>query len=447
MPPCCGLDKFLAGLPSGVQIFSLFAAHSELFAVVAEIMGSAPRLADYLAQHAVLFDAMLAPDFFTELPTPDRLRAVFDARLGMAGDYEGALDAARVLTNELKFQANLQLLRGSRPVEEVAAALSDLAEAAVVSLLPRVQAEFAQRYGEIPGGAFAVLGLGRLGSREMTARSDLDLVFVYDAPEEASESTGPRAIPLTKYYAQLGQRLIAALSAPTGHGRLYEVDMRLRPSGNSGPVAVSLEGFRGYQRDQAWTWEHLALSRARVVAATGDLGPRLTEAVAAALSRARDPDKLAADVDDMRARMRKELGSGDPWDVKQRLGGLVDIEFITQYLQLAHAADHPECLDASTVAALGKLARAGAIEGEAAQTLQAAHHLWLAIQATLRLTVEGRFDPDAASADQIAALARATGTEDLDSLVTRMGEVGEAVQALYATYIGKVAETARTAAE
>ncbi|MGF1625904.1 MAG: bifunctional [glutamine synthetase] adenylyltransferase/[glutamine synthetase]-adenylyl-L-tyrosine phosphorylase [Alphaproteobacteria bacterium] len=444
-------DRFLQGLPSGVQIFSLFAANPQLLTVVAEVMGSAPRLADYLAQHSGILDAMLGEGFFARLPDPDRLRAAFAARLAHAEDFEQMLDSARALTNDVKFRINLQLLRGTQPVESATAALADLAEAAIAALLPAVETVFAARYGTIERGAFAVLALGRLGSREMTARSDLDLVFIYDAPEEATHSTGPKSIPVAQYYAQLGQRMIAALTAPTASGRLYDVDMRLRPSGNAGPVAVSLERFIDYHGQSAWTWEHMALTRARVVAAIDrpdrDLAQRLTAAVRSTLARPRDRGRLAIDVDDMRERLRKQFGSDDPWDVKQRAGGLVDIEFIAQFLQLAHAADDPDCLATSTIVALDRLAAIGAIEREDADTLRRAHSLWHAIQAVLRLTVEGKFDAEAASADQCAALARTSGAVDFPSLVAQMAVTGEQVQALYAATVGEPAAAGRAQAE
>lgn len=440
-------DRFLQGLPSGVQIFSLFAANPQLLNVVAELMGSAPRLADYLAHHSAILDAMLSEGFFSTLPDRDSLRAAFAAQLAQAEDFEGMLDATRALTNEIKFQINLQLLRGTQSVEAASAVLADLAEVAIASLLPEVRATYIERYGVIEDGAFAVLGLGRLGSREMTARSDLDLVFVYDAPESVDQSSGPKQISVPHYYAQLGQRLIAALSAPTGSGRLYDVDMRLRPSGNAGPIAASLAAFIEYQSQSAWTWEHLALTRGRVVASIGqrgeDLGKRLAAAVAATLCRPRDRRQLAVDVDDMRARLRKQFGSEDPWDVKQRDGGLLDIEFIAQFLQLCWAADHPECLAPSTVEALGLLSRIGALTSEQADMLRRAHHLWHAVQAILRLTVDGPFDPEAASADQRAALARATAAVDFPALVSQMADCADSVKTLYHALIGGPAAEAR----
>ncbi|MEZ5669492.1 MAG: bifunctional [glutamine synthetase] adenylyltransferase/[glutamine synthetase]-adenylyl-L-tyrosine phosphorylase [Alphaproteobacteria bacterium] len=438
-------DRFLQGLPSGVQLFSLFTANPELLSVLAEMMGSAPRLADYLAQHAGLMDAMLAPGFFTELPGPDAIAATLESRLAMAADFEGELDAARAATNEIKFQANLQLLRGTQTVEQVSDALSDLAAAAIAALLPRVVRQFAPRYGDVPGGAFAVLALGRLGSREMTAQSDLDLVFIYDAPPEASHSTGPKEVAVSAYYAQLSQRLVTALSAPTASGRLYEVDMRLRPSGNAGPVAVSLAGFAEYQHRNAWTWEHMALTRGRVVASTGDLAPRLEKVVREVLQRSRERDRLAVEVDDMRGRVRKEFGSDDPWDVKQRDGGLVDVEFICQFLMLAHAEENPECLAPAIGEAVGRLAAIGALTEAQAGVLTEAQHLWHSIQAILRLTVQGRFDPANASADQKDALARATGAVDFDALVAQMARVASRVEALYRELVGAPATAGREA--
>ena len=440
-------DRFLQGLPSGVQIFSLFTANPVLLTIVAEVMGSAPRLADYLSQHSGILDAMLADGFLATLPEPETLRAEFERRLDRAEDFEQVLDDARIQTNDVKFRINLQMLRGSQSVTDGSRALSGLAEVVVSCLLPRVEAEFARRYGKVEGGAFGVLALGRLGSQEMTARSDLDLVFVYDAPDDVLQSTGPKQIAVGQYYAQLSQRLIAALSAPTGSGRLYDVDMRLRPSGNAGPIAVSLARFQEYHHASAWTWEHMALTRARVVASLGTIANGLQDAVTAALSKERDPDQLVVEVDNMRDRVRREFGSDDPWDVKQRPGGMVDLEFTTQYLQLRHSTEHPGCLSQSVIGAADALESIGAVDTEQADLIRNAQKLWHAVQAILRLSVVGRFDPDTASADQRAALTRATGAIDFAALVEQMAVTADKVQALYASLIGAPAATARAQTE
>ncbi len=239
-----------------------------------------------------------------------------------------------------------------------------LAERLIAALQAGVERELERAHGRVPGGAAAVLAMGKLGGREMTASSDLDLIVVYDFDPEAVQSDGARPLSATQYYTRLTQRLIAALSAPTAEGTLYEVDMRLRPSGQKGPVATQLSSFVEYQAKEAWTWEHLALTRARVLTGPPQLRQRVEAAVRAALTDPVDPAKITADVLDMRNRIAAEKGTENIWELKQVRGGLVDLEFIAQYLQLIHGPAHPEVLDQNTLAAFQKLQAAGVLAGK-----------------------------------------------------------------------------------
>jgi [glutamine synthetase] adenylyltransferase / [glutamine synthetase]-adenylyl-L-tyrosine phosphorylase len=252
--------------------------------------------------------------------------------------------------------------------------------------------------------------MGKLGGREMTAASDLDLIVVYDYDPSASQSDGARPLAPSQYYARFTQRLISALSAPTAEGTLYEVDMRLRPSGQKGPVATQLSSFVEYQTGEAWTWEHLALTRARVISGPPGLRDRVEAAIRQVLVRPRDRAKIAADVREMRALIEKEKGTTDIWDLKQVRGGLVDIEFIAQYLQLVHAHAHPEVLHQNTLAALRQLAAAGLIGPADAETLIAAARLVNNLTQVLRLCLDGPFDP-------------AQAPDGLKVLLTRAGEM------------------------
>ena len=200
--------------------------------------------------------------------------------------------------------------------------------------------------------------MGKLGSREMTAASDLDLIVIYDFPDDAGDSDGARPLPAGVYYARLTQRLLAALTAPTKSGKLYEVDLRLRPSGGKGPLATQFSSFRLYQANEAETWEHMALTRARVVAGDKRLGDEIAATIAAVLTKPRDRAKLAKDVKAMRELIAREKGDQDPWDLKLVSGGLIDIEFVAQYLTLAEAGRVPALLDVSTRATLAAAAEA-----------------------------------------------------------------------------------------
>ncbi len=275
------------------------------------------------------------------------------------------------------------------------------------------------------------MALGKLGGREMTVGSDLDLIFLYDVPEQFSDrpgdwetlpSDGSRPLAPIHYFARLAQRLINALTVPTGTGRLYEVDMRLRPSGNAGPIASSLAGFRRYQEVEAWTWEHLALTRARCIAGAPAFAAAIEAARRAILTRRREPARLAREVAEMRARMVQQHGGTREWDLKQVRGGLVDAEFIAQYLQLAHAADAPDILATNTTDALARLAAAGLLAGDLAEGLIEATRLWRRLQALQRLTAGSGLDEASLPAGLRQSFATAGGTDDFARLKQRMAD-------------------------
>ena len=429
-------DEFLGRLPAGVQLFSLFNENPSLLGLVAEIMGTAPRLADSLSHDATMFDAVLAPDFFAPLPGRERLGRQLDAALARARDYQDILDIARRWANEQKFRAGVQILRNASSAAAAGPDLSNLADVLVTRLAGDVAAQLAGQHGVVPGGSFAVVGLGKLGARELTPGSDLDLVLVYDFDPERGQSDGARPLPAPLYYNRLGQRLISALTALTGEGRLYHVDMRLRPTGNAGPVASRLDGFVRYQRETAWTWEHMALARARIVAAPTALSDRTDRAIRDVLCLPRERARLVRDVADMRRRIEKEHASGDPWNVKYAPGGLVDLLFVCQLLQLAHAARYPELVGGSTAEVIAKLARRQLIDAEQARRLTEAARLMIDIQGFLRLTISGTFDEAEAPNALRAALARAGGAGDIAELRERLLAAQRSVRAAYREHVG-----------
>jgi glutamate-ammonia-ligase adenylyltransferase len=282
----------------------------------------------------------------------------------------------------------------------------------------------------------AVVAMGKLGGREMTAASDLDLIAVYDFDARAELSDGLRPLPPMHYFTRLTQRLISALASQTAEGNLYEVDMRLRPSGQKGPVATQLSGFIDYQQRDAWTWEHLALTRARVVSGPPPLRAAVEQAIRKALTRKREPAKIAADVRDMRARIEKEKGTEDIWDLKQVGGGLVDLEFIVQYLQLVHAHERPEILGTNTISALVNLGGAGLLPTRAVEALLAAARLYHNLTQVLRLCLDGPFVPAQAAEGLRTLLARAGEAPDFAhleaDLTTRQAEVAKLFSELIA---------------
>ena len=415
-------DGFLAALPAGVQLFSLFHNNPGLLDLVAEIMGSAPRLAEWLSRHPILLDGVLTQGFFDPLPDAGALREELEESLTQGREFEDMLDIVRRWANDRIFQLGVQMLRHRIDPETAGKPMSDIADATLRALLPAVEKEFERRHGRIPGGRMAVVAFGKLGGRELTVGSDLDLLFVYGSAPGVELSDGKKALAPTLYFSRLSQRFISAVSAPTGEGRLFEVDMRLRPSGSAGPIATALDSFAQYQREDAWTWEHMALNRARVVIAPDGMVDDIKTAIHGVLTAPRDPDGLLRDVAEMRVRIAQEHEPGDVWNVKYCRGGLIDIEFITQYLQLRHAHDRPSVLAANTTIALARLADAGALDRAVADDLIQAMGLWRNVQAVLRLTLESRFDEETAPDGLRAALARCAGADDFDNLRTQMLE-------------------------
>jgi glutamate-ammonia-ligase adenylyltransferase len=440
-------DSFLGRLPAGVQFFSLLNSNPALLALLAEIMGGAPRLAEQLARHPILLDSVLSDDFFGPLPPAAALAAEFAGQIERARDYSEVLDLARRWTNDRKFQIGVNLLRGLIDGDAAGAAFADLADAVIAGLLPEVAKEFARQHGGVPGGEFAVIGLGKLGGREMTVTSDLDLILVYDAPEESESSDGTRKLPVATYYARLSQRLINALTAMTGEGLLYEVDMRLRPSGSAGPIASSFAAFRRYHDELAWTWEHMALTRARPVAGSAALRQRVMAVIGEVLHRKRDADRLVVDVAEMRERIAAQHPNPSFWDIKHRPGGLVDAEFITQYLMLRGAAEGRDVVRANTSAALAALADAGGIDRAAAADLVAALRLWRCVQSILKLVLDGDLDEASATPALKSVLARGAGAVDFARLKPDMTEAAAAVVAHYRAIVAEPAAAVRQARE
>ncbi|MFO0998551.1 MAG: bifunctional [glutamine synthetase] adenylyltransferase/[glutamine synthetase]-adenylyl-L-tyrosine phosphorylase [Alphaproteobacteria bacterium] len=436
-------DEFLSRLPAGVQLFSLFYANPGLLDLVAEIMGEAPSLAGHLSRRPAVLDAVLLPGFFEAPPPKETLADDLARMLRQANDFQDTLDIVRRWTHDRKFQVGVQMLRGAIDGARAGAALSDVADCAIAALLPAVEADFARSHGRVPGAELAVAALGKMGGREMTMSSDLDLLFIYDGPSDSAPSDGARPLAISHYYQRLSQRFVNAVTALTEEGSLYEVDMRLRPSGQSGPLASSLESFVKYHGESAWTWEHMALTRARIIAGSGDLARRLSQAIRSILAAPREPARLAGDVYDMRLRIEREHGSRNPWDVKHVRGGLLDVEFIAQFLQLRHAATHQAVLAVNTTEAFDRLAREGLLVERTARDLAAAGLLWRQILALLRLTLEGPFEEQSAPQGVKSLLAKAAGVEDFAALKNTMNATARQVRRHFKALIVSVAEGQR----
>ena len=407
-------DGFLAGLPAGVQLFSLFDANPQLVDLLVDIVSTSPDLARHLSRNSSVFDAVIGGDFFSPWPGPQALTAELSEILAREDDYESRLDMARRWQKEWHFRAGVHLLRGLSETEEAGQHYADLAQASLAAILPVVQAEFARKHGAPPGRGAVVVGMGSLGARHLHALSDLDLIVIYDA-DGVEASDGRRPLPARTYYARLTQAAITAMTAPMAEGKLYEIDMRLRPSGNQGPVATSLTAFSEYQRERAWVWEHLALTRSRVIAGPPELAAEV-EALRSEILAAPPPrEKVLTELAEMRARISAAKGRGDPWDPKLGRGRMQDIELLSQAGSLL-SGQAPR----STTRGLAAAARQGWLPKAAAEQLAATYRLCWSLQIGARLITEGRLDPDSLGAGGCAFLTRLTGTDGPDDLSARL---------------------------
>jgi [glutamine synthetase] adenylyltransferase / [glutamine synthetase]-adenylyl-L-tyrosine phosphorylase len=431
-------DRFLAAVHGGGRLFSLLLRNPDLVALLALALGTAPRLADIVAHHPQVMDALIDPAFFGALPDAAKLAAEFARSCAEARSYEDFLDRARSFGQEHMFLIGARILSGTVSAEQAGEAYARLADVLISAIHRAVEASFVAVHGRLPGQESAVVALGKLGGREMTAGSDLDLLLIYDFAGEHPASDGARPLYGSQYFARLTQRVISALTAQTNYGSLYQVDLRLRPSGRSGPVATQIDGFRGYHAHEAWTWEHMALTRARVVSASPGFAARVDAVVRETLTRRRDAAVIAADVAEMRRAIAQEKGEGERWNLKYAAGGLVDIEFIAQYLQLVHAAARPDILDTSTVRVLDKASQAGLLPAADADVLRPAARLYHNLTQVLRLCLSAPFDPKTAGGELLGLLARAADLPDFATLEPHLAETQARVRASFGRIVGGV---------
>lgn len=439
------LDKFLAGLPAGVQFFATLQANPTLLKIIAEIMGGAPLLAEQLGAHPGLLDAVLDQDFVESFPSVEGFALELAERLHDARDFQDTLDITQRWAEDRRFRMGIAILRAKIDVDETGRALSDIADVVLKTLYPAVVTDLARRHGQMSGDGMAIVAMGKLGGQEMTVSSDLDLVFLYDPAAAGDTSDGEKPLAPSQYYARLSQRYISAVTAKTAHGQLYEIDMRLRPSGNAGPIATPLSGYMKYYGENAWTWEHMALIRARVVASAAPLRKKIEAGIREILLAPRDPEKLLRDIAQMRQRIEGEKPAKTIWSVKYLRGGLVDLEFLAQYLQLRHAHEAPSILATSTQAAFAKLEAAGIIDSPLATALIEATRFFRQVQGCLRLTVGPAFDADSLPEALQSTLARAAGMSDFMALRSRLLRTSEAVHQVFIERLEAPAEALEAA--
>jgi glutamate-ammonia-ligase adenylyltransferase len=428
-------DRFLQALQRGGRLFVLLSQNRDLVALVALILGAAPRLGDMLARQPQIIDGLIDPRFFGAMPDKAELSTRLAATLQDAGSYEEFLDRLRLFGRESLFLIGTRILSGTVSAQQAGVAFADVAEGIVHTVHGLVSEQFAAQYGRIKGQETAILAMGRLGSREMTAASDLDLILLYDFDPDHPDSDGARSLHGAQYFARFTQRLISAFTTRTNYGVLYDIDMRLRPSGRAGPVASHVDAFAEYQDKEAWTWEHMALTRARVISASPKFRERIEATIREVLTRPREAAGVGMDVADMRRAIALEKGEDDLWDLKHVAGGLVDIDFIAQYLQLVHAAEKSDILDVNTLHVLDNAGRLGVLPAASVEILRAAALLYHDLTQILRLCVNEGFNPETAGEDLLHIMARAGDAPDFSSLQARVEETEAEVRRVFRAVI------------
>lgn len=441
-------DKFVSQLPTGVQLFSLLHANPSLFTLLARVMGLAPALAETLSKKPELWDMVLEPSFYSPLETEEFLTDDLAIRLGAARDFQDILDFVRKFVAEQKFRIGVHLLESLADVRESGEALTRVADVALKALIPHVSSELARRHGIFEDGGIAVLAMGKYGGGELTHTSDLDIVFLYHADDMSKTSNGDKPLMPSQYFSRLAQNIITAVTALTSEGRLFEVDTRLRPSGSQGPLVVTLKTFQEYYAQSAWTWEHMALTRARIITAPDAMVSKLKESVEKVLIQTRDPSELVQAVHEMRGKLFQQFGSRNKWAIKHCQGGLVDMEFICQYLMLKEGYSHPEIFEPELTSAIAKLSQYGLLTAQNAELLEEAHQLMQKCQSLLRLSI-GR-SPE--KTDEIPSglkqiLLKATSTKTIEELEDRLERYQQAIYKLYQTLIETPATQTRKSGE
>ncbi|WP_062762954.1 glutamine-synthetase adenylyltransferase [Falsirhodobacter sp. alg1] len=401
------LDGFMRGLPAGVQIFSLFEANPPLVDLIVEIASVAPDLAAYLSRHSSVLDAVLGGSFFEPLPDVRQLTQSLGAVLDQAGDYEEQLDQTRRWMKERHFRIGVHHLRGLMTADEAGQAYARLARAVVVALWPAVVRNFAQRHGEPPGRGAVVVGMGSLGAGRLHARSDLDLLVIYDEAGIA-QSSGGKPLESRIYYARLTQALLTALTVHTAQGNLYEADMRLRPSGRQGPLATSLAAFSQYQRTEAWTWEHLALTRAEVLTGALELCREVEDLRCSILRDCGQDPRAAGDLADMRRRLAEAKPKSGPFDPRDGAGQLKDLELLAEFCALRAG---------SSARAIPEQLRAGLLNSAEADMAEKAFHFGRTVLMAFNLLGIKPADVSRLAAGGRAFLARETGDMDIPDIL------------------------------
>ncbi|MGU3663966.1 bifunctional [glutamine synthetase] adenylyltransferase/[glutamine synthetase]-adenylyl-L-tyrosine phosphorylase [Methylobacterium sp. A49B] len=424
------LDRAFARMPAVTELLAILRSHERLRLLFADILGTAPRLADTVGLSPHVLDTVLDADFVTPATDPDTVRAQYRALVGEPASHEEFLDRCRDATRQMTFVTGARLLSGILTPRQAGEAYTAVAEATVALSLEAEERRFRLDHGAVPKGRCCVLALGRLGSRQLSAESDLDLVFLYDFDPEDRTSDGRRPLDAVVAYNRLAQRLFAALTTATRRGRLYAVDLRLRPYGSHSPPAVQLSGFAAYHGGEAELWEHMALARARVVAGDATLGEAVTAEIAGILGRPRDPAAVCAEAGAMRALVARERGHGGSYDLKLAPGALFDLDFLAQAIVLSHAGEWPGCIGLGAEVVFREAGARGLLPDGAAAPLAETYGFLDAVYQWQRLVMA---DPTAEPSETAARqIAKAVSLPDARSLAAELRRHRRRSQALLA---------------
>ncbi len=419
-------DRFLSGLPAGIQLFSILKNNSGLSKLLINILSAAPRLANQISQKPHVFDSMIDPQFAEGALSKETLSEILSATLKHSDGYEIALDEARRFFGQTQFMIGCQFFAGTLSAGKTAKAFSSLAEVMINAMLELVINEFAKRHGKVKGARICILGMGRLGSEELTATSDLDLIFLYDFDDQVEASDGEKPLATSLYFIRLMQRFISAMSSPTAEGKLFELDFRLRPSGNAGPLATHVGGFMRYQKEDAWVWEAQSLTRARAVAGNAGLCREVEQEIPNILSIHQKREGLEKEIFDMRKRIEKEKGSKNVWAVKSVAGGLLDVEFIAQWLAIKNTN-----IGKTGTRDILQNAKSAALTSSIRDKLLEAFDLYNILLQLQRVCLDGEFEVKSSSQGFIEILCSSMDMPDLTSAEAHLKTMQKEVRQIF----------------
>ncbi|MGN6154629.1 MAG: bifunctional [glutamine synthetase] adenylyltransferase/[glutamine synthetase]-adenylyl-L-tyrosine phosphorylase [Sphingomicrobium sp.] len=412
------LSDVVERVPSGVNLYRLLEARPGLATLLARILAHAPALSDQLARRPELLDSLLDSSCFDPPPAAAEFAQFLDQEM-RGQPFDVAIDRARRLINERRFALGVQLIDLREAPMTVGEGYARVAEGAIDALAEAAVAEFEEMHGQFPGAELLVLGLGRLGGGVLTNASDLDIIYLFTEPQ-SEQSDGPKPLGPANYFNRLANRVTAALSVPTSAGPLYDVDTRLRPQGSKGMLTVPIEAFAAYQRNEAWTWEHMALARARPVFGSAAGRSKASALIAEILGQPADPAKILADAVQMREDIARHKPPSGPLDVKLGPGGLIDLEFAVHVLQLTSKSG----LDPRLETAVEALAADNIVDAKIID----AQRLLTEMLITIRLVAPETTTP---SEESCELMAKACGSDSWNALLARHDEARHSISALW----------------